>query len=246
MSGLELCLIGVAALIGSAIAAIAGLGGGILLMAVLLQFLNPLEVIPIHAVIQLASNSSRAVILRDDVDWGVVWRFALLLLPAGMAGLLVAGVFPVDVGSILIAVFALVFVWWPQALGKIASLLGSGRQTFIPLGAIAGFLNIPFGVTGPAIAPVFRAELPLRTAMVATFAMAQTFGHLAKVFLFAADGFAYFDDLPLLAIGISAVIVGTWFGTRVLRNLSEQLFGHLFRFVLTVIAIRVILVALFS
>ena len=101
-----------AALIGSAIAAIAGLGGGILLMAVLLQFLNPLEVIPIHAVIQLASNSSRAVILRDDVDWGVVWRFALLLLPAGMAGLLVAGVFPVDVGSILIAVFALVFVWW--------------------------------------------------------------------------------------------------------------------------------------
>ena len=82
--------------------------------------------------------------------------------------------------------------------------------------------------------------------MVATFAMAQTFGHLAKVILFTADGFAYFDHLPLLAIGISAVIVGTWFGTRVLRNLSEQLFGHLFRFALTVIAIRVILVALFS
>ena len=69
MSGLELCLIGVAALFGSAIAAIAGLGGGILLMAVLLQFLDPLEVVPIHGVIQLASNSSRAVILRDDVDW---------------------------------------------------------------------------------------------------------------------------------------------------------------------------------
>ena len=78
MSGLELCLIGVAALFGSAIAAIAGLGGGILLMAVLLQFLDPLEVVPIHGVIQLASNSSRAVILRDDVDWAVVWRFALL------------------------------------------------------------------------------------------------------------------------------------------------------------------------
>ena len=57
MSGLELCLIGVAALIGSAIAAIAGLGGGILLMAVLLQFLNPLEAIPIHAVICLLYTS---------------------------------------------------------------------------------------------------------------------------------------------------------------------------------------------
>ncbi len=163
-----------------------------------------------------------------------------------MGGLLVAGVFPVNVGSILIAVFALVFVWWPQGLGKIVSLLGSGRRTFIPLGAIAGFLNIPFGVTGPAIAPVFRAELPLRTAMVATFAMAQTFGHLAKVILFTADGFAYLDQLALLGIGISSVILGTWLGTRVLRNLSEQLFGHLFRFTLTAIAIRIILVALFS
>ena len=246
MSGLELCLIGVAALFGSAIAAIAGLGGGILLMAVLLQFLDPLEVVPIHGVIQLASNSSRAVILRDDVDWAVVWRFALLLLPAGLAGLLVAGIFPVEVGSILIALFALLFVWWPQGLGKIVSCLGSGRRTFIPLGAIAGFLNIPFGVTGPAVTPVFRSELPLRTAMVATFAMAQTFGHLAKVMLFAVDGFVYLDQLALLAIGISAVIVGTWFGTRVLRNLSEQLFGHLFRLVLTVIAIRVIFITLFS
>ena len=106
-------------------------------MAVLLQFLDPLEVVPIHGVIQLASNSSRAVILRDDVDWAVVWRFALLLLPAGLAGLLVAGIFPVEVGSILIALFALLFVWWPQGLGKIVSCLGSGRRTFIPLGAIA-------------------------------------------------------------------------------------------------------------
>jgi uncharacterized membrane protein YfcA len=82
--------------------------------------------------------------------------------------------------------------------------------------------------------------------MVATFAMAQTFGHLAKVILFAVHGFVYLDQLALLAIGISAVIVGTWFGTRVLRNLSEQLFGHLFRLVLTVIAIRVIFITLFS
>jgi uncharacterized membrane protein YfcA len=246
VSGLELCLVGVAALIGSAITAVAGLGGGILLLSVLLQFLNPLEAIPIHAVIQLASNSSRAVILRKDVDWAVVWRFALFLLPAGAAGLLVAGVFPVNIGRILIAVFALVLVWWPQGLGKIASLLGSGRRTFIPLGAIAGFLNIPFGVTGPAIAPVFRAELPLRTAMVATFAMAQTSGHLAKVVLFAGDGFAYFDQLALLATGIGSVIVGTWLGTRVLKRLSEVLFGHFFRFALTAISLRVIVSAVIS
>ena len=81
MSGAELLIVALAALLGSAITAIAGLGGGILLLSVLLQFLDPLEAIPVHAVIQLASNSSRALILRRDVDWGVVARFSLFLLP---------------------------------------------------------------------------------------------------------------------------------------------------------------------
>ena len=112
MSGLELLLIGLAALIGSAVTAIAGLGGGILLLSVLLQFLTPLEAIPVHAVIQLASNSFRAFVLRKDVDWAIVGRFSLLLLPSGVAGLAVAGAFPVTLGSIFIAAFALLMVWW--------------------------------------------------------------------------------------------------------------------------------------
>ena len=244
VSGVELLIVGLAALFGSAITAIAGLGGGILLLSVLLQFLDPLEAIPVHAVIQLASNSSRGLILRRDVDWGVVGRFSLLLLPAGIMGLLVAGAFPVDVGRVFIAVFALALVWWPQGLAKLSSYLGGGRRSFIPLGAIAGFLNIPFGVTGPAIAPVFRRELPIRTAMVATFAMAQTFGHLAKIVLFAGDGFAYGNQLGLVTVGVASVLVGTWCGTRVLKRLSEVFFGHLFRVVLTVITLRVLLVAI--
>ena len=163
-----------------------------------------------------------------------------------MLGLFVAGAFPVTLGRIFVALFALVLVWWPQGLAKISSLLGSGRRAFIPLGAIAGFLNIPFGVTGPAIAPVFRRELPVRTAMVATFAMAQTSGHLAKILLFAGIGFVYGDQLGLIAVGVASVVVGTWCGTRVLKRLSEVFFGYLFRLALTAIALRVLFVALFN
>ena len=82
--------------------------------------------------------------------------------------------------------------------------------------------------------------------MVATFAMAQTSGHLAKVILLTGDGFAYLDQLALLATGIGSVIVGTWLGTRVLKRLSEVLFGHFFRFALTVISLRVIVSAVIS
>ena len=79
--------------------------------------------------------------------------------------------------------------------------------------------------------------------MVATFAMAQTSGHLAKIVLFTSDGFAYWDQMALLAIGVASVLLGTWFGTHMLRRLSEVIFGHLFRFSLTVISLRVIISA---
>ena len=79
--------------------------------------------------------------------------------------------------------------------------------------------------------------------MVATFAMAQTFGHLAKIVLFAGDGFAYGNQLSLMVVGAASVVAGTWFGTRVLKRLSEVFFGRLFRIALTVITLRVLLVA---
>ena len=236
-------VIGFAAGGGAILTAIAGLGGGILLLSVLLQFLDPMEAIPVHAVIQLASNGSRTLLLRRDIDWGIVWRFCSLLIPAGLLGLLVADAVPISVGRIAIAVFALLTVWWPASLAAVSSVLGNGRQAFVPLGAIAGFLNIPFGVTGPAVAPMFRRALAERTAVIATFGATQTVGHLAKVGIFAGDGFDYREHLVVMTAGIVAVVIGSWIGTRWLRRLDDVLFSRIFRATLTIIAIRVVLTA---
>jgi uncharacterized membrane protein YfcA len=243
VTGTEVALIGVAAGLGATLTAIAGLGGGILLLSVLLQFMDPLEAIPVHAVIQLASNSSRTLLLRHHVDWAVVWRFCTLLVPAGLAGLLVADAMPVTVGRVAIAAFALLVVWWPTGLALVGKLLGDGVTGFVPLGALAGFLNIPFGVTGPAIAPVFRRYLTERTAMIATFGAAQTAGHLTKIGLFAGDGFGYGSQLPVMVTGIAAVVAGSWVGTRILSNVNEQLFTRLFKATLTAVAVRVVVTA---
>ena len=243
MDAAEILVIALAAGAGATLTAIAGLGGGILLLSVLLQFMDPLEAIPVHAVIQLASNSSRTVLLRHQVAWDVVWRFCLLLVPAGVAGLLVADTMSVATGRIAIAVFALLVVWWPAGLAAISGILGGGRRAFVPLGGIAGFLNIPFGVTGPAVAPMFRRHLAERTAVIATFGATQTAGHLTKIGLFAGDGFAYGDQVTLMAAGVVAVVAGSWLGTRLLHRVDETLFGHLFRITLTAVAIRVVVTA---
>ena len=71
----------------AAFSAIVGMGGGIVLLAVLLFFLDPLVVIPLHGAIQLVSNGSRAVAQRRHLQWSLIWRYSILLLPLGAVAL---------------------------------------------------------------------------------------------------------------------------------------------------------------
>ena len=54
---------------------IAGAGGGTVLLAAMLQFMNPAEAIPVHGVIQLSSNMTRTWLLRKYVNWKIIFKF---------------------------------------------------------------------------------------------------------------------------------------------------------------------------
>ena len=79
MTGVELVVLGVAALATAALTAVAGAGGGMVLLIVILQFVDPLVAIPAHGVIQLFSNGTRAVTLRADVDRTLLAPFIMVL-----------------------------------------------------------------------------------------------------------------------------------------------------------------------
>ena len=53
---------------------IAGAGGGTVLLAAMLQFMNPAEAIPVHGVIQLSSNMTRTWLLRKYVNWKIIFK----------------------------------------------------------------------------------------------------------------------------------------------------------------------------
>ena len=61
----------------SCLAAVLGMGGGMLLIACMPGLVPPAAIIPIHAVTQLASNLSRAVFGWRDIDRGIVAPFVL-------------------------------------------------------------------------------------------------------------------------------------------------------------------------
>ena len=84
---------------------IAGAGGGTVLLAAMLQFMNPAEAIPVHGAIQLTSNLTRTWILRKFVKWEIIFKFSLLLPFGIFLGLKIFQNIDSDNIKILIGIF---------------------------------------------------------------------------------------------------------------------------------------------
>lgn len=231
-------LVGVTALGTSALTAVLGFGGGVVLLALMLLFLDPVVAIPLHAAIQVASNGTRTVIRRHDVDWGIVARSSLLLLPAGALTVGVARSAPDGVLQLAIAVTVLVATWVPERTAL--EVPAPSPAGWVGVGAVAGALNPLVGATGPLFAPLFRAASTTRQRFVGTFAGTQVAGHLAKIVLFGAAGLAPTGKVSLVAAGIAGVVTGTELGSRVLDRIDEARFRTLYLASITAVALYLV------
>ena len=244
MAAAELATIGAAAFAAAVLSGVLGMAGGVALLGVLLFYLPPLVAIPLHGVIQLVSNGSRVVAQRRHarLDW-IGW-YMLPLIPAGLVGLRVAQALPESALEGAIGAVALLATWLPKRRGAAGGAAARPRLRFLALGGCTGFLNMVVGATGILLDPFFLGLGLTRQALVGTKAACQALGHLAKVGLFGAAGFAFAEHAPLLALGAASAALGTWVGSRLLDRLSEEGFLWLYRSVLTGLALRLLWKAL--
>ncbi|WP_127145676.1 sulfite exporter TauE/SafE family protein [Pelagibacterium montanilacus] len=215
----------------SAITGAFGLGGGMLLLAVLAIVFNPAVVVPLHGGIQLGSNTSRAFLLRHFIQWNVIFWICL----GSILGTIIGGSLAVSMPEALfrgaIAAFILYSAWGPQpkvsARGPVANFIA---------GTVIAALGMIFGAVGPLLANFLRF-LGDRRELVATHAAIVTVSHLAKVVTFTALGFAFAAFVPLMIAMVAAGFVGTWAGTRFLHRMPEAAFRIGLKIMLTVIAL---------
>ena len=108
--------------------------------------------VPVHGLVQLVSNASRAWFLREQVSWRAVGRFAWPLLPAGALGLLLLQTIPPAAGRLIIGGFVLVATWLPKSAREGQASPHAWR--LLPLGgALVGFFSTLVGATGPLLGP---------------------------------------------------------------------------------------------
>jgi uncharacterized membrane protein YfcA len=240
VSEIELVALAAAALVSATMSGVVGFGGGVVLLGVLLLFLPPLEAIPVHGAIQIFSNSTRGYTLRAHIDRSILKYHLVLLIPGSLLGLAVAASVPVDLGRALIGVFALVATWRPRWITPQLERPLPARS-FLGVGALQGFVNLPLGATGPLVTPFFKISTSTRHAFVATFAATQTAGHLVKVGVFGLDDFNFGSQVPAILVGAVSVVIGTMIGTRLLGRVSEEVFRRVFLTAITIISLRLII-----
>jgi uncharacterized membrane protein YfcA len=219
----------------SCLAAVMGMGGGILLITVMPSFVPAMAILPLHAVTQLASNVSRAAFGWRDIDRSIIPAVLLGALAGAWLGSEVYLSLDALWLPAVIGVLILVCTWLP-----LPQVPGGGQLSLLLLGFYQTGLGMVAGATGPVGAAVLLRRNTGRDWLVVNTAVYMTLNHFVRLATFMAIGFSFAPWWQLATAMVAAGILGSWVGTR-LRSLVPQLnFQRLFRWMVTLLALRLI------
>lgn len=219
-------LLGAAAVIAGAIAAVAGFGiGSILTPTLALEVGTKLAVAAI-AIPHFVATAQRFWLLRRHVERRLLMGFGVASAAGGLAGALAhtwlsSRILTVIFGLLLILAAAAEFTGWMQRVrwGSRAAWIAGALS-----GAFGGLVGNQGGIRSAAL---LGFEVP-KESFVATATAIALFVDVARLPVYLV---AEWDDIasiwPLVALATLGAIIGTALGTRVLGRLPQRVFRRL-------------------
>lgn len=223
-----------------------GIGGGVLLLAVIAQTIPVKAIIPVHAAVQLGSNSGRVLIMFKDILWHFFAWFALgSILGASVGGQLVVNL-PTNVLKASLGTFILLTVWGPKIWRSRSFSNLASTKTLIMGGVVSTFLTMFIGATGPLVLATIRIFKLNRLNLVATSAACLVLQHSLKILVFGLLGFAFSPYFLLILLMICSGLIGTIIGRKLLIKTDEKRFQRYLNIILSILALRLIVLAMVS
>ena len=229
----------VASLVGGVLTTVSGLGGGLVLIAVLSLFLQPQQVIAVTSPALFVGGLSRAWVLRFDIDRNILRRLLAGAVPAVTVAAVTLSHFHPSTARICLGVFLLVFVALnlrPKALSWSAPM-----WSWPLVGVLYGGAAAIVGGGGAVSVPFLRGQGLRRTAVVGTSAASGTVVNAFKTGVFFATGLLMVSELQISALAAIGIWVGTVLGRRILLRIGEAIFEAFMLIVLTLVAISMLL-----
>ena len=213
-----------AAFVLALLSAVAGFGGGVLLLPVFTGLFGLRIAVPVLTLTQIASNGGRVWLNRPELNRALIGRFAIGAVPLAVLGAVLLAHAPLAPLQRLLGVFLLAVVVWRR---RNPHPRRPSQAAFVAVGAASGFGSALLGSVGPLTAPFFLAYGLTRDAYIGTEAACALLMHLTKT---AAYGAGDLLSCRVLLLGLAlapATVAGTWVGKRLVGRLSDRLFVHL-------------------
>ena len=227
--------LGIVTFLTSTIAAIVGLGGGMMLIAILPSFLPINALIPVHGLTQMTSNLSRAVFGYKDVQYEVIPKFLLgSFLGIGIFASILNFI-SLEYVPLFIGVYILLSLWSEKFNERIKRY-----ESYFLAGFFQTGLSIIVGATGPLSMTLLLKDYKNKDEVVATSAALMSLSHILKVFVFMYFGFVFFDYIGIIIAMVIGAIAGSWVGTKLRNIIDGKKFTIILKVLLTTLAIKVI------
>ncbi|WP_418185927.1 sulfite exporter TauE/SafE family protein [Aliarcobacter vitoriensis] len=228
-------LLGSITFLTSIIAAVVGIGGGMMLIAILPSFLPLNALIPVHGLTQVSSNLSRAFFGYKDIQYEIIPKFLIgSILGIGLfAGIL--SFISLDYVPLFIGVYILLSLWSQKFNQKIKRYENYYLAGFFQTG-----LSMVVGATGPLTMTLLFKDYNDKDKVVATGAALMTITHFLKVAVFIYFGFVFFDYIWIILAMIFGAVLGSFVGTRARNLVDGKKFTIILKILLTLLAIKLI------
>lgn len=220
----------------STIAGIVGLGGGMLLIAVLPSFLPINALIPVHGLTQMSSNFSRAVFGYKDVQYETIPKFLIGSLVGIALFASIISMISLEYVPLFIGVYILLSLWSKKFNDKIKKY-----ENYYLVGFLQSGLSIVVGATGPLTMTLLLKDYEDKDKVVATGAALMSISHILKVFVFMYFGFVFFDYIGIIVAMVIGAVAGSYAGTKLRNKIDGKKFTMLLKVLLSALALKLII-----
>jgi uncharacterized membrane protein YfcA len=203
------------------LSAVAGFGGGVLLLPVFTALFGLRAAVPMLTLTQLSSNGSRVWLNRRELRWPLIGWFALGAIPCAVAGGLLLATAPLSPLKRLLGAFLIAVVIWRRLRREPRT---PTEPAFAAVGAASGLGSALLGSVGPLTAPFFLALGLTRGAYIGTEAAGALTMHLTKIATYGA-GDLLTAQVLLFGIALTpATLLGAWTGKKIVGRISDRIF----------------------
>lgn len=205
-------------MVAGVLTTLAGMGGGLLLLAGLGSWFGAREALALSTPALFVSNLHRVYLLRKDVVRPTLTLFAVGAVPGALVGSLTAAVVPQALLSAILVVATLL------AFARFLGILRINARPAIvaPAGFGIGALTGTAGGAGALVAPLYLSLGLTGTQYVATVSASAVVMHAVRIVGYGVGGMFGAGLFPELGLLLAGLLLGNGLGLRIRPHVSER------------------------